>query len=70
MEREDVSLVKMKCHPGGMSLIPQNCTEVVKERRSMPPSMPGGSSSRSAAAFECRGVGTVISNSHLKVDAY
>ena len=54
--------MKMKCQPGGISLIPQNWAEVVKERRSIPQSMPGGSSSRSAAALECREVGEAISD--------
>lgn len=50
MEKDAVSLVKIKCQPGGMSLIPQNWAEVLKEMRSIPHSIPGGRSKRSAAA--------------------
>lgn len=62
MEREDVSLVKMKCQPGGTFLIPRNCTEVVKERRSIPQSIPAGRSSRRSAAAEVGEGGEAIAN--------
>ncbi len=67
MERDDVSLVKMKCQPGGMSLMPRNWAEVVKERRSTPQSIPAGRSSRSAAADEVGTVGRAMIRQSLKL---
>jgi len=52
MEREVVSLVKMKCQPGGISLMPWKRAEVVNESKSIPQSMPAGRSRRSAAAVK------------------
>lgn len=42
IESEAVSLVNMKCQPGGRSLMPRKRAEVVNVRRSMPQRIPGG----------------------------
>lgn len=51
-ERDVVSLVKTKCHPRGKSLKPRNWAVVVKERRSIPQRIPGGSPRRRTAAVK------------------
>lgn len=39
--------MKAKCQPGGTSLIPRNCGDVVNERRSYPQRIEGGMSRNS-----------------------
>ena len=67
MVREVVSLVKMKCQPGGKSLIPRKWMEVVKDRMSMPQSMPAGRSSRSIVAV---GFGDVDAATVAMIDKF
>ena len=60
MERELDAPVNIKCQPGGMSFIPWNRAEVVKERRSMPQSVPGGRSRSRMAGLVVSGGGKTI----------
>ena len=47
--------MKIKCQPGGISLIPWKAAVVVKDRRSMPHRLDGERSSRSAVGVQARG---------------